>query len=54
MIWYAIRLGDSKKSIAVHVYVIFIQTLLNLGSSYVPEGPAQVEFFASRNLVCIL
>jgi len=32
------------KSIVVHVYVVFIQTLLDLGSSYVPGGPAQVEF----------
>ena len=28
-----------------------VQTLRDLRSSYVPEGPAQVEFCASRNWV---
>jgi len=30
-----------------------VQTRLDLGNSYVSEGPTQVEFCASRNWVCI-
>jgi hypothetical protein len=32
-------------------YIAFIQTLYDVGSSYVPEDPAQVEFCASWNWV---
>jgi hypothetical protein len=34
-------------------YCVLLQTLPDLGASYVPKGSAQVEFHACRNSICM-